>query len=196
VIPAVPSTAARGEVRVSSTPAPAATPTAAAKTAPQQKSSSRVVLAVFVGIALLAVAVVSRNHTSTSTSTNTATPSESASAAPDASQTASAAPTSTPTEAVATSENPAPEGIVAHYTSTGATIFWKAASGATGLTNFNIEIRANGGEWKLISTVPATQFSLDITKQSADGWSSFRVSAVYGSTIVGGKVFGLPGQYA
>jgi hypothetical protein len=48
----------------------------------------------------------------------------------------------------------------------------------------------------LISTVPATQTSLDITKNSADGWSSFRVSAVYGSGSVGGLVFGLPGQYS
>ena len=91
----------------------------------------------------------------------------------------------------------APVGIVAHYTSTGATIFWKADAAATGLTNFNIEVSSNAGAWKLISTVPATQTSLDITKQGTNGWMSFRVSAVYSDgTVVAGKVFGLPGQYA
>jgi len=95
------------------------------------------------------------------------------------------------------STHAAPSGIVAHYTSTGATIFWAAPAGATGLSNFNVEIAANGGSWKLISTVPASQLSLDITKGAADGWSSFRVSAVYSDgKVVGGKVFGLPGQYA
>lgn len=199
VIPAVPSKGSSVETKVSTAAAveakPAATSTApVAKNSSQEKSSSRVVLAVFVGIVLLAVAVVSRNHTSSDS--NKATPTESAS--PEASMSESASPTtsSTPEASEATATNPSPEGIVAHYTATGATIFWKAGAGATGLTNFNVEIRSNGGEWKLISTVPASQLSLDITKSSTDGWCSFRVSAVYGSTVVAGKVFGLPGQYA
>ena len=101
------------------------------------------------------------------------------------------------TPSAADGTHAAPTGIVAHYTSTGATIFWAAPAGATGLSNFNVEIAANGGSWKLISTVPASQLSLDITKGAADGWSSFRVSAVYSDgKVVGGKVFGLPGQYA
>jgi len=91
----------------------------------------------------------------------------------------------------------APVGIVAHYTATGATIFYGAPTGVTGLTNFNIEIASNGGAWKLVSTVPATQLSLDITKGAVDGWSSFRVSAVYSDgMVIAGKIFGLPGQYS
>ena len=90
-----------------------------------------------------------------------------------------------------------PVGIVAQYTATGATIFWKAPADGTEAANYNVEIRSNGGDWKLISTVPATQFSLDITKGDATGWCSFRVSTVLeDGTVVGGKVFGLPGQYA
>ena len=91
----------------------------------------------------------------------------------------------------------APVGIVAHYTSTGATIFWAAPSGAQGLTSYNVEIAANGGAFKLIATVPSTQLSLNITKGSTSGWDSFKVSAVYSDgSVVAGKVFGLPGQYS
>jgi hypothetical protein len=118
----------------------------------------------------------------------------SASAAASASTSASAS-AATPTAADAT--HAAPTGIVAHYTSTGATIFWQPATGATGITNFNVEIASNGGAWKLISTVPASQLSLGVTKGASDGWCSFRVSAVYSDgTVVAGKVFGLPGQYS
>jgi hypothetical protein len=67
----------------------------------------------------------------------------------------------------------------------------------SGLSNYNVEIRSNGGAWKLISTVPSSQLSIDITKGDANGWSSFRVSSVYSDgQVIGGKVFGLPGQYA
>ncbi len=172
-------------------------PVAATPTKPAQKSSSRVVLAVFVGIVLLAVAVVSKNGSNNSSTTPT--PAESQSSAPV--ESASAAPSTSASEATTTETTSgthgAPVGIVAHYTSTGATIFWKAPSDAAGLTNYNVEIRANGGAWKLISTVPASQLSLDITKDGTDGWSSFRISAVYSDkTTSAGKVFGLPGQYS
>ena len=67
----------------------------------------------------------------------------------------------------------------------------------TGLTNFNVEVSSNGGAWKLISTVPASQFSLDVTKTDTKGYVSFRISSVYkDGTVVAGKVFGLPGQFA
>ena len=90
-----------------------------------------------------------------------------------------------------------PMGIGAHLTATGATIFWVAPRDATGITNYNVEIQANGGTWKLISTVPASQLSMDITIGDTAGWSSFRVSSVYSDgTVVGGKEFGLSGQYA
>ena len=148
------------------------------------------------GIALLAILVISRSHSSTSTSTTTATPEASASSTMSATpETTEATPTaSAAAPSAADGTHTAPLGIVAHYTATGATIFWNATTDAT---NFNVEVASNGGAWKLISTVPATQLSLDITKGATDGWSSFRVSAVYADgTVVAGKVFGLPGQYA
>mgnify|MGYP003338283216 FL=1 len=197
VIPAVPSSTSK--VASSAKVAPAVVKPAAPVARPaakNQKSSSRVVLAVFVGIVLLAVAVVSKNGSST---TSTDTPAATQSSSP--AETAQATPTESASTSSSTSttsgSHGSPEAIVAHYTSTGATIFWKAPADATGLTNYNVEIRANGGAWKLISTVPATQTSLDITKDSTDGWSSFRVSAVYADkTNTSGKVFGLPGQYS
>ena len=116
--------------------------------------------------------------------TPAATPAASAAATPSASASASAAPAA---------GQAAPTGIVAHYTAKGATIFWVAAPG---VANYNVEISSNNGAWKLISTVPASQLSLDITKSDTAGWSSFKVSSVYSDgTVVAGKVFGLPGQY-
>jgi hypothetical protein len=95
-----------------------------------------------------------------------------------------------------------PEGIVAHATSTGATILWKAPATATGLTSYNVEASANGGSYAMLATVPATQLSLNITKGDSAGWTSFKVSAVYGgggtavgTTVLGKNAFGLPGQY-
>ena len=162
---------------------------------------------VIAGVALLAVAVISRNHSNSTSSVKPASaPSASASASVSAqasntksSPVATAGTTASNTTASpsADASHPAPLGIVAHYTSTGATIFWKSDMNASGLKNFNVEVASNGSAWKLISTVPASQLSLDITKSATDGWSSFRVSAVYSDgKVVAGKVFGLPGQYA
>lgn len=101
---------------------------------------------------------------------------------------------SAPAEATAGHE--APVGIVAHYTAKGATIFWKAPAASAGISNYNVEISIAGGAFKLISTVPASQLSLDVTKTDTAQWSSFKVSTVYeDGTVVGGKVFGLPGLY-
>jgi len=102
----------------------------------------------------------------------------------------------TPASASAASDL-APVGIVAHYTATGATIFWSPAPGATGLTTYNVEASNSGGAFKLIATIPATQLSLDVTKGGTTGWTSFKISAVYsdGNTVAG-KIFGLPGQFA
>jgi hypothetical protein len=100
------------------------------------------------------------------------------------------------TEAPATAGHEAPVGIVAHYTPAGATIFWKAPAASTGIANYNIEISKAGGAFTLISTVPASQLSLDITKSDTAQWSSFKISTVYeDGTVVAGKVFGLPGQW-
>ena len=170
------------------------------------RSSARVVIAVVVGVVLLALLVVARNHNSSSSTTATTTPSASTSAT--SATKAAAAPTKSATTAapaqsasaastVTNAADAAPVGIVAHFTATGATIYWKAPASAQGLTSYNVEVASNGGAFKLIATVPATQLSLNVTKNSADGWESFKVSAVYSDgKSVAGTVFGLPGQYA
>jgi len=106
-------------------------------------------------------------------------------------------PTPSSASTGATSSDPAPIGIVAHYNSTGATIFWSPGVGATGLTTYNVNAAANGGPFKLIATIPATQLSLDVTEKDTVGWTSFKISAVYSDgKSVAGKIFGLPGQYS
>ena len=168
-------------------------------------------LTVIVGVVLIAVLVVARNHKTTTTPTSEPTMSSTASATPEASASSemSAAPSDSATPAAPPSETPAtsaaassatdlpPVGIVAHYTATGATIFWYADKAAVGLTTYNVEASSSGGAFKLIATVPATQLSLDVTKNGTEGWTSFKISAVYSDgSIVPGKVFGLPGQFA
>jgi hypothetical protein len=86
---------------------------------------------------------------------------------------------------------------VAHYTSTGATIFWKAPTAVDGLSGYNVEMSVSNGPWKLISTVPVAQLSLAVKKVSASGWTSFRISSVYqDSQTLAAKAFGLPGTYS
>lgn len=92
-----------------------------------------------------------------------------------------------------------PTGIVAQYTKSdksAATIFWKAPASTEGVTGYAIQIQRNGGARADLSSTPATQFSLDITKSDTSGWTSFIVRTVYSDgTVTDGKVFGLPGQW-
>ena len=203
VIPEAPIPATRGtRVEIISTPVPAVPVIPPAPPAPatsviapaQEKkpgASGRVVFAVVVGIILLGLIVWARGHNSTD---KTATPTPSASTTASA----SATPTPTPSEtsAVISAHEP-PQGVVAHYTPSGATIFWKAPAAVDGLTGYNVEISVSGGSWKLISTVPVAQLSLDVTKANSHGWTSFRVSSVYSdSQTSAAKAFGLPGTYS
>ena len=174
---------------------------------PTPKSSSRVLLWVIIGIVAIAMLVVIRNHkATTSTPDTTATPTVSAAPSTSPTHTSSPAtmdPASATPSAAGTGSTPtttsdlAPVGIVAHYTSTGARIFWRLATGSKGLTTYKVQAASNGGAFKLIATIPSTQLSIDLTESDTNGWTSFKISAIYsdGNTIVG-KVFGLPGQYA
>lgn len=148
------------------------------------------IVAVVVGILVLAIAVISRNSSSDST---TVTPT------PVASE--SSEPTEQPTdqsgnEPITAYE--APVGIVSIYNETGATVNWKAPAAADGITGYNVELRDNGiGEWKLVATVPATQFSQQITKNDTTGWVQVKVSTVYSDgEVVAGKIHGLPGSWS
>ena len=200
VVPAVPSTSTRSSFQspsVVNRPAktPGASVPAAVNSSSSDATSKRVVIAVIIAVVLLAVIVVSRNGSS-----NTET------AAPEATATAQATQEAEPTSeasAEATSSTvidqggSEPVGIVAQYTASGATIFWKAPADGAVVANYNVEISSNGGSWRLISTVTADQYSIDISKGDTTGWASFRISSVLeDGTVVGGKVFGLPGQWA
>lgn len=111
-------------------------------------------------------------------------------------------PTEEPTEEPAV-ESPTsydgPTGIVAQYTNsekTAATIFWNAPASADGISGYAVQIQRNGGPREDLSSAPSNQFTLDITKSEASGWTSFIVQTVYvDGEVVDGKVFGLPGQW-
>jgi hypothetical protein len=200
VVPAVPSSSSRSSFQSPSVvDRPAKTPgssvPAGMKSSSSDATSKRVVIAVVIAVVLLAIIVVSRNG---STETQTAAPEATATAqaSQEAEPTAEASSEAT-TSTVVDQGGSEPVGIVAQYTSSGATIFWKAPIDGAVVSNYNVEIRANGGTWKLITTVPADQYSIDITKGETTGWASFRISSVLeDGTVVGGKVFGLPGQWA
>ncbi|CAN2242312.1 hypothetical protein MCEMKE157_01133 [actinobacterium SCGC AAA044-D11] len=200
VVPAVPSTSTRSSFQspsVVNRPAktPGASVPAAVNSSSSDATSKRVVIAVIIAVVLLAIVVVSRNGSS---NTETAAPEATATAqaTQEAEPTAEASAEAT-TSTVIDQGGSEPVGIVAQYTASGATIFWKAPVDGAAVSNYNVEIRSNGGSWKLISTVPSDQYSIDITKGDTTGWASFRISSVLeDGTVVGGKVFGLPGQWA
>ena len=202
VVPSVPSTRS-GYQSTSVVNRPAKTPGASVpsgiKSSSNDASSKRVVIAVVIAVVLLALIVVSGNG---STSNETAAPEATATAQASEPAEGSSEEATEPTEEASSSTvvdggGSEPVGIVAQYTASGATIFWKTPLDGASVANYNVEIRANGGTWKLISTVPADQYSIDITKGDATGWASFRISSVLeDGTVVGGKVFGLPGQWS
>jgi hypothetical protein len=199
VIPPVPLGGAKSSTRVnvSTTPAPvkpaAPKPSAAQKpsAAPKQGTSPRVLIAAIIGIALLAIVVISRPASDTDSAAPAATPSATESAAPEMSE------EPTP-EAVAAVE--APGRFIGNWkdsTNSVMVITWKAPAATAGLTGYKFETRSGMGEWKEVGTFPATQLSVELTKGSADGSTSFRVSSVYSDgQIATAKAFGFAGQFA
>ena len=194
-IPAVPvSGSSRSSVStISTTPKPAAKSSYSPRTTNKSSdtgSSKGIIIAVVVGILILAIAVISKNSSSdTASVTPTPAASESASASTAPSTESSSAPLAA---------HEAPVGIVSLYNETGATVNWKAPTATEGITGYNVELRTNGvGEWKLVATVPATQFKQQITKNDTTGWVQVQVSTVYSDgEVVAGKVHGLPGSWS
>ena len=193
-VPAVP-TRSSSTRRISSEPvASKSAGITSIKSAPaKDKTASRTFITILAGVVLIALLVVSRNG---SDSNNSGTETN---ATPEASTSQGAmeseSPAATP-EAESTGHG-APQGIVAHYNSKGATIYWNAPAETEGISNYQIEIASNGGEFKVASTVPGSQLSLDIAASDTTGWCSFRVSTVYSDgKVIAGKVFGLPGQWS
>jgi hypothetical protein len=197
VVPPVPvsSISRSPRVEVSTVALPVSIPLPPPAPMPRKKegASGRVVFAVVVGIILLGLIVWSRAHNSNTGDGGKPQPIPSASSTPTVSATPTPSASTTPIIAA----HEAPQGVVAHYTTRGATIFWKAPTAVDGLVGYNIEISLSNGPWKLISTLPSTQTSLDVIKSNANGWTSFRVSSVYSdSQITSAKTFGLPGTYS
>ena len=76
-------------------------------------------------------------------------------------------------------------------------ITWKAPAATAGLTGYKFEVRSGMGEWTESGMLPATQLSVEFTKGSADGSTSFRVSSVYSDgQMATAKAFGFAGQFA
>jgi len=201
VIPPVPLGGAKSasRVNVSTTPAPVKSAPAKPSAAPKQGTSPRVLLAAIIGIALLAVIVISRPASNNDDAAPAATPSASESAAPEMSEAATpAASQSATAEAVAAVE--APGRFIGNWkdaTKSVMVITWKAPTATAGLTGYKFEVRSGMGEWKEAGMLPATQLSVELTKGSADGSTSFRVSSVYSDgQIATAKAFGFAGQFA
>ena len=203
VIPPVPlgGSKSASRVNVSTTPAPVKSAPAKPSAAPKQGTSPRVLIAAIIGIALLAVIVISRpasnNDDAAPAATPTATASESA--APEMSEEATpAASQSATTEAVAAVE--APGRFIGNWKDAAKSVMvitWKAPAATAGLTGYKFEVRSGMGEWKESGMLPATQLSVELTKGSADGSTSFRVSSVYSDgQIATAKAFGFAGQFA
>ncbi len=193
VVPPVPTGASRDRVNVSTTPvAPKAAPTSPKPSAaPRQGSSKSVLVAVILGVAILAAIVLSQQTKNTD---DVSAPAATESAAPEATE--SAAPEATESAAPAASGE-APTRFIGNWKNAEKTtlvLSWRAPAGD--VTGYKVEIAANGGEWKELSQLPATQLSLDVTKTSDETYTSFRLSAIYGDGSLGtAKAFGFKGQF-
>jgi len=205
-IPEVPT---RGVVTPSSTPAPAAKSTASttSSTAAAKKKGSGPFFFILIGVLAIALIFASQSGDSDDKGSGTMIE-ESTSPTPEASDEATEEATEETTEesteetteeTASPASYDAPTGIVAQYTNgdkSAATIFWKAPASTDGITGYAIQIQRNGGAREDLSSTPSTQFTLDITKSEASGWTSFIVQTVYADgQVVDGKVFGLPGQW-
>ena len=170
-------------------------------------ASRRVLLALTLGIVLIALVVWSKSggdetkETAQSTSTPTTTVSNSPTAEPTEGATDETPTTSTPSESpnpeAIISAHEAPRSAVGNYTSNGLRLTWEAPAASEGLTGYNIEISRSGGALEMFSTLPATQLSLILMKESESGWTTFRISSVYSDDVtVAVKAFGFPGQFS
>jgi hypothetical protein len=197
VIPPVPLGGAKSasRVNVSTTPAPAKPAPAKPSAAPKQGTSPRVLIAAIIGIALLAIVVISRpasdSDTAAPVATESAAPEMTEEATPEATEPAT-------TEPVAAVE--APGRFIGNWKDAEKSVMvitWKAPAATAGLTGYKFEIRSGMGEWTESGMLPATQLSVEFTKGSADGSTSFRVSSVYSDgQLATAKAFGFAGQFA
>ena len=197
VIPPVPLGGAKStsRVNVSTTPTPVKSAQAKPSAAPKQGTSPRVLIAAVIGIALLAIVVISRpasdSDTAAPVATESAAPAMTEEATPEATEPAT-------TEPVAAVE--APGRFIGNWKDAEKSVMvitWKAPAATAGLTGYKFEVRSGMGEWEESGMLPATQLSVEFTKGSADGSTSFRVSSVYSDgQMATAKAFGFAGQFA
>ena len=201
VIPPVPVGGVRrpSAVNVSTTPVAKAAPAAKPSAAPKQSTSPRVLIAAIIGIALLAIVVISRPASDGDDVAPVPSATASESAAPEMSEepTPEASEPATNGEAVAAVE--APGRFIGNWkdsTKSVMVITWKAPAATAGLTGYKFEVRSGMGEWKESGVLPADQLSIEFTKGSTDGSTSFRVSSVYSDgQVATAKAFGFAGQF-
>ena len=198
VVPPVPvggvQSASRANITTMPTPAKSAPAAAKPSAAPKQGTSPRVLMAAIIGIALLVVVVITRPASDSDDAVAPAIPAASESAAPAATE----EPTPVATgEAVAAVE--APTRFIGNWKNSAKTemvITWKAPTATAGLTGYKFEVRSGMGEWKESGILPADQLSIEFTKGSIDGSTSFRVSSVYSDgQSATAKAFGFSGQF-
>ena len=202
VVPPVPVGGVRSASRANITTMPTpAKSTGAAKpsAAPKQGTSPRVLIAAIIGIALLAIVVISRPASDSDDAAAPAIPAASESAAPAASE----EPTPAASESAATGEAveavEAPSRFIGNWKDSSKSVMvitWKAPTATAGLTGYKFEVRSGMGEWSESGMLPADQLSIEFTKGSMDGSTSFRVSSVYSDgQSASAKAFGFSGQF-
>ena len=197
VVPPVPvggvQSASRANITTLPTPAKSAA-VAKPSAAPKQGTSPRVLIAAIIGIALLAIVVITRPASDSDTASAPATPAASESAAPEATEEPTPAATD---EAVAAVE--APTRFIGNWKDSAKSVMvitWKAPTATAGLTGYKFEVRSGMGEWSESGILPVDQLSIEFTKGSTDGSTSFRVSSVYSDgQSASAKAFGFSGQF-
>ena len=204
VVPPVPVGGVKSPSRANITTMPTPTKSAPASksssvskpsAAPKQGTSPRVLMAAIIAIALLAVVVITRPASDSDDMDAPEMPVATESAAPAPTE---AAPTeSAPTEAVAAVE--APTRFIGNWKDSSKSVMvitWKAPTATAGLTGYKFEVRSGMGPWTESGILPADQLSIEFTKASMDGSTSFRISSVYSDgQTASAKAFGFSGQF-
>jgi hypothetical protein len=153
---------------------------------------------VLLGVVLLGAIVIPNSNKGNDDAAPAVDPSISASAEPMASESPAteATPAATPAATDAASGE-APSRFIGNWKDGSKSVMvitWKAPAGD--VKGYKVETRSNQGAWNVVSEVSATTLSAEFAKASADGSTSFRVSAVYADGSVGvAKAFGFAGQF-
>ena len=205
LVPQVPfgGTGGSSRVNVTTMPTPKAAPVKLSEkpsAAPKQGTSPRVLIIAIIGIVLLAVIVIARptSDSDTSSPAPTATATASESAAPEVSATATPDASAPATESV--TEIAAPTRFIGNWKDSGKSVMvitWNAPSAMAGLTGYKFEVRSGAGQWEEAGFLPVDQSSIEFTKGSTDGSTSFRISSIYSDgRSAAADAFGFAGQFA